>query len=155
MKQILMEETNVVSYQSESFSSKWELPFLPPSSLKLWRKERAKQAALILMKNSHFDRTLRYRFSCLEIFRFCDNVRLKLQSHCVLFIESWKEPRGHLTVISGILKYSRGRKLGSCGADQARELNKWWVLVERARAPSGSVRTNALNSPQRLSKLYH
>ena len=29
------------------------------------------------------------------------------------------------------------------------ELNKWWVLVERARAPSGSVRTNAnaLNSP--------
>ena len=24
------------------------------------------------------------------------------------------------------------------------ELNKWWVLVERARAPSGSVRTNAI-----------
>ena len=32
---------NVVSY--ESFSSKWELPCLPPSSLELWRKERAKR----------------------------------------------------------------------------------------------------------------
>ena len=31
----------VVSYQNESFSSKWELPCLPPSSLELWRKERA------------------------------------------------------------------------------------------------------------------
>ena len=50
--------TTVVSYQNESFSSKWELPFLPPSSLELWRKERARKAALILMKNSHFDRTL-------------------------------------------------------------------------------------------------
>ena len=49
----------VVSYQNERFSSKWELPFLPPSSLELWRKERARKAALILMKNSHFDRTLR------------------------------------------------------------------------------------------------
>ena len=42
------------------FLSKWELPFLPPSSLELWRKERARKAALILMKISHFDRTLRY-----------------------------------------------------------------------------------------------
>ena len=50
----------MVSYQSERFSSKWELPFLPPSSLELWRKERARKAALILMKISHFDRTLRY-----------------------------------------------------------------------------------------------
>ena len=50
----------VVSYQSERFSSKWELPFLHPSSLELWRKERARKAALILMKNSQFDRTLRY-----------------------------------------------------------------------------------------------
>ena len=33
----------MVSYQSESVSSKWELPFLPPSSLELWRKERAKR----------------------------------------------------------------------------------------------------------------
>ena len=31
----------VVSYQNESFSSKWELPCLPPSSLELWRRERA------------------------------------------------------------------------------------------------------------------
>ena len=30
-----------MSYQNESFSSKWELPCLPPSSLKLWRRERA------------------------------------------------------------------------------------------------------------------
>ena len=30
----------VVSYQNESFSSKWELPCLPPSSLELWRRER-------------------------------------------------------------------------------------------------------------------
>ena len=53
-------KVTVVSYQNESFSSKWELPFLPPSSLELWRKERARKAALILMKNSQFDRTLRY-----------------------------------------------------------------------------------------------
>ena len=53
----------MVSYQSESFSSKWELLSLPPSSLELWRKERAKKAALILLKNSHFDRTLRYSLS--------------------------------------------------------------------------------------------
>ena len=51
----------MVSYQSERFSSKWELPFLPPSSLELWRKERARKAALILMKISHFDRTLQYK----------------------------------------------------------------------------------------------
>ena len=31
----------VVSYQNESFSSRWELPCLPPSSLELWRRERA------------------------------------------------------------------------------------------------------------------
>ena len=31
----------VVSYQNESFPSKWELPCLPPSSLELWRRERA------------------------------------------------------------------------------------------------------------------
>ena len=30
-----------MSYQNESFSSKWELPCLPPSSLELWRRERA------------------------------------------------------------------------------------------------------------------
>ena len=33
----------VVSYQNDSFSSKVELPCLPPSSLELWRKERAKK----------------------------------------------------------------------------------------------------------------
>ena len=33
----------VVSYQNESFSSKWELPCLSPSSLELWRKERARR----------------------------------------------------------------------------------------------------------------
>ena len=35
--------TTVVSHQSESVSSKWELPVLAPSSLELWRKERAKR----------------------------------------------------------------------------------------------------------------
>ena len=50
----------VVSYQNESFSSKWELPFLPPSSLELWRELRARKAALTLMKSFHFDWTLRY-----------------------------------------------------------------------------------------------
>ena len=44
------------------FSAKWELPLLPPSFLELWRNERARKAALILMKNSQFDRTLRYKF---------------------------------------------------------------------------------------------
>ena len=57
----------VVSYQNESFSSKWELPLLPPSSLELWRKERAGKAALILMKNSQFDRTLRYMTSSVAL----------------------------------------------------------------------------------------
>ena len=33
----------VVSYQNESFSSKWELPCLPPSSLEICRKERARR----------------------------------------------------------------------------------------------------------------
>ena len=33
--------SRLVSYQSEIVSSKWELPFLPPSSLELLRKERA------------------------------------------------------------------------------------------------------------------
>ena len=57
--------TKVVSYQSEIFSSKWELPFLPPSSLELWKKERAKR---------HFDRTLRYlllkMFKCKSLNNF-------------------------------------------------------------------------------------
>ena len=52
--------STAVSYQNESFSSKWELSVLPPSSLELWRKERARKAALSLMKNSQFDRTVRY-----------------------------------------------------------------------------------------------
>ena len=50
----------VVHSEIKSVSSKWELSFLLPSSLELWRKERASKAALILMKNSQFDRTLRY-----------------------------------------------------------------------------------------------
>ena len=33
----------VVTYQNESFSSKWELPCLPPFSLELWRKDRARR----------------------------------------------------------------------------------------------------------------
>ena len=35
------EALHVVSYQNESFSSKQELPCLPPSSLDLWRRKRA------------------------------------------------------------------------------------------------------------------
>ena len=41
--QIAFIQNTLVSYQNESVSSKWELPFLPPSSLKLWRKERARR----------------------------------------------------------------------------------------------------------------
>ena len=50
----------VVSYSSENFSLKWELPICShPHSITplFWRKEGAKQAALILMKNSHFNWT--------------------------------------------------------------------------------------------------
>ena len=49
----------------EFFLLKWELPTCshPHSSTSLfWRKGGAKQAALILMKNSHFNRTLLYVF---------------------------------------------------------------------------------------------
>ena len=50
----------VVSYQNESFSSKWELPsLLSPSFITRGRME-ARRAALILIKNSHFDRTPQY-----------------------------------------------------------------------------------------------
>ena len=68
----------VVSYQSERFSSKWELPFLPPSSHELWRKERTWKTTLILMKCSQFDRTLRSLVGSYNIF---------LTSH-ILFIRS-------------------------------------------------------------------
>ena len=37
----LQVRNTVVSYQNECFSSKSELPCLPPSSLELWRRERA------------------------------------------------------------------------------------------------------------------
>ena len=51
----------VVSYQNESFSSKWELPsLLSPSFITQGRME-ARKAILILMKISHFDRTPLYR----------------------------------------------------------------------------------------------
>ena len=47
----------VVSNQIESFSSKWKLlSFLSPSFITGGRME-ARKVALILMKNSHFDRT--------------------------------------------------------------------------------------------------
>ena len=39
-----------MSYQNEIFSSKWELPSLPPSSLELWRKERARRHLSFLWK---------------------------------------------------------------------------------------------------------
>ena len=41
LKLILWNQHTVVSYQNESFSSKWELPCLSPFSLELWRRERA------------------------------------------------------------------------------------------------------------------
>ena len=63
----------VVSYQNESFSSKWELPCLPPSSLELWRRERASRQlsfwwkALILI--GHYGTPSNQKLSCrLEIF---------------------------------------------------------------------------------------
>ena len=40
----------VVSYQNESFPSKWELPCLPPSSLELWKRERASRQLSFLWK---------------------------------------------------------------------------------------------------------
>ena len=51
----------------------WGQGLIFDSSLELWRKERARKAALILMKNSHFVRTLRYAMitsqaSCFEKF---------------------------------------------------------------------------------------
>ena len=60
-----------MSYQNESFSSKWELPFLlSPSSITQGRMG-ARKVALILMKNSQFDRTpqylpasVRFHFDC-------------------------------------------------------------------------------------------
>ena len=56
-----------------SVLKKWELfikmraSYLQPSSLHysfFWRKEGAKQAALILMKNCHFNRTQKYPQKC-------------------------------------------------------------------------------------------
>ena len=78
----LLEKDTVVSYQSERFSSKWELPFLPPSSLEWWRKERARKAALILMKISHFDRTLRYL--CWTITKYLKHAKFYLRDHHIV-----------------------------------------------------------------------
>ena len=68
MVQFLM--TTVMSYQNESVSSKWELPFLPPSSLELWRKERAKRQLSFWWKTliliGHYG-------TSLVIFRKCNN----------------------------------------------------------------------------------
>ena len=50
----------VVSYQIESFSSKWELPSLLSPFFITRGRMRASRAALILMKISHFDRTPLY-----------------------------------------------------------------------------------------------
>ena len=47
----------VVSYQSERFSSKWELPSLLSPFFITRGRMGARGAALILMKISHFDRT--------------------------------------------------------------------------------------------------
>ena len=53
-------QSTVVSYQSERFPSKWELPsLLSPFFITRGRME-ARRVALILMKNSHFDRTPQY-----------------------------------------------------------------------------------------------
>ena len=55
----------MVSYQNESDSSKWEVPFLPPSPLELWGKERARRQlsfwwnTLILMR--HYSNRIPFR----------------------------------------------------------------------------------------------
>ena len=62
----------VVSYQIESFSSKWELPsLLSPSFITQGRMEAIK-AAFILMKNSHFERTPQHTIKiCVSYFWRC------------------------------------------------------------------------------------
>ena len=85
----------VVSYESENFSLKWELSACchPPSiSLLFWWKEGARQVSLILMKNSHFDRTLRYQLciQCQYFFRkqwfeVCSYVVVKAKSHLLFY----------------------------------------------------------------------
>ena len=60
--QLMLALPTVVSYQIESFSSKWELPSLLSPSFITQGRMGASKAALILMKNSHFDRTPQYMY---------------------------------------------------------------------------------------------
>ena len=88
---VLVLQSTVVFYQNESFSSKWELSFWPPSSLELWRNERARRAALILMKNSQFDRTLWYFFCENCNFSLKCPARLQVKVACeVIHLPCWK-----------------------------------------------------------------
>ena len=57
----------VVSYQFESFSSKWELPSLLSRSFITRGRMEARKTALILMTNSHFDRTLQYHIALIFV----------------------------------------------------------------------------------------
>ena len=67
----------VVSYQNESFPSKWELPCLPPSSIELWRRERESMQLSLWWKTliliGHYDTIqkifmMNCKFLCIELF---------------------------------------------------------------------------------------
>ena len=57
----------IVSYQIQSFSSKWELPSLLSTSFITLGGMEAIKAALILTKNSHFDSTSQDRKKTLGL----------------------------------------------------------------------------------------
>ena len=71
----------LVSYKSEIFSLKWELPTCshPPSSTPLFpRKDGAKQAALILMKNCHSKRAPLYT----RVRQMTKSFHITSKTHC-------------------------------------------------------------------------
>ena len=74
--------STIVSYQIESFSSKWELPSLLPPSIIIRGRMEAIKAALILMKNSHFDRTPHYLTYCHPW-----DCHARIQFHCIVSME--------------------------------------------------------------------
>ena len=74
------QSTTVVSYQNESFSSKWELPSLLSPFLITRGRMDARRVALILMKISHFDRTPHW--SCLQKAPFFKKITQKLWLPC-------------------------------------------------------------------------
>ena len=62
-------ERHAERYQNESFSSKWELLCLPPSSIELWRRERASRQLSFWWKTL----ILIGHYSTKNLFLFCFN----------------------------------------------------------------------------------